>query len=59
MKFIFVSKKVETHIEAMRKNGKVGTTLANKVKKIIGDSSGNNMLDIVTAMQMADEVINL
>ena len=35
MKFIFVSKKVETHIEALRKNGKVGTSLANKVKRII------------------------
>ncbi|MGB5423753.1 MAG: hypothetical protein WBN03_16440 [Desulfobacterales bacterium] len=36
MKFIYVSKKVETCIEALQKNGKAGTTLANKVKCVIG-----------------------
>ena len=35
MKFIHVSKKVETCIEALNKTGKTGTTLANKVKCII------------------------
>ena len=35
MKFIHVSKKVETCIEALKKNGKAGTTLANKVTSII------------------------
>ena len=35
MKFIYVSKKVETCIEALKKNGKAGTTLANKAKGII------------------------
>jgi len=35
MKFIYVSKKVETCIEALKKNGKAGTTLANKAKCII------------------------
>jgi hypothetical protein len=35
MKLIYVSKKVETCIEALRKNGKAGKTLANKAKCII------------------------
>jgi len=35
MEFIYISKKVETHIEALQKNGKAGTTLANKAKSII------------------------
>jgi hypothetical protein len=35
MKFIYVSKKVETCIEVLQKNGKAGTTLANKVNCII------------------------
>ena len=35
MKFIYVSQKVETHIEALKKNGKAGTTLANKAKSIV------------------------
>lgn len=35
MKFLYVSKKVETHIEALQKNGKAGMTLANKAKCII------------------------
>jgi hypothetical protein len=35
MKSIYLSKKVETHIEALKKNGKAGTTLANKAKSII------------------------
>jgi hypothetical protein len=35
MKFIYVSKKVETCIEALKKTGKAGTTLANKAKCII------------------------
>lgn len=34
MEFIYISKKVETHIEALQKNGKAGTTLANKAKSI-------------------------
>ena len=35
MKYIYVSKNVETHIEALKKNGKAGTTIANKVNGII------------------------
>ncbi|NNF99805.1 MAG: hypothetical protein HKM93_10540 [Desulfobacteraceae bacterium] len=35
MKFIYISKKVETCIEALKKNDKTGTTLAKKVKCII------------------------
>jgi hypothetical protein len=35
MKSICISKKVEDHIEALKKNGKAGTTLANKAKGII------------------------
>jgi hypothetical protein len=35
MKFIYVSKKVETCIEALQKNGKAGLSLANKAKCII------------------------
>jgi hypothetical protein len=35
MKYIHVSKKVETCIEALQENGKAGTTLANKAKCII------------------------
>lgn len=35
MKFVCVSKKVETRIEALKKNGKTGMTLANKAKTII------------------------
>ena len=35
MKSIYLSKKVITHIEALKNNGKAGTTLANKAKNII------------------------
>ena len=35
MKFIYVSKKVETCIEALKKTGKAGTTLSNKAKCVI------------------------
>jgi hypothetical protein len=52
MEFIFICPK---------RNMTFKTTYFNITEKrgVISDSSGNNMLDIVTAMQLADEVINL
>ena len=35
MKYITISKRVETHIEALQKNGKAGKTQAKKAKRII------------------------
>ena len=50
MKSIYVSKKVETSIKALRKNGKTGNNLASKAKMIIdGLASG--------AAQHPDDVV--